>query len=164
MASHMRRGDFVRWGWSLEQGLADHLKHLKNGLNDGREVLQAILSERDQGHFERGDPLAGRFNGAGVPEPGDKFFIATDERSPGGLELIRANGAVLMEDLLTEFDRRSVGEGWPLLITDVVSILEQSLATRAAFFYGQASSSVSGGIVNMRGAEGFDPRCTFIDD
>jgi hypothetical protein len=62
----------VRWGWSLEQGLADHLKHLKNGLNDGREVLQAILSERDQGHFEKGDPFAGRFNGAGIPEPGDK--------------------------------------------------------------------------------------------
>jgi hypothetical protein len=99
-----------------------------------------------------------------IPSGIRRFFIATDERSPEGLELIRASDAVLMEDLLTEFDRRSVGEGWPLLITDVVSILEQSLGTRAAFFYGQASSSVSGGIVNMRSAEGFDPRCTFIDD
>ena len=93
-----------------------------------------------------------------------RFFIATDERSPEGLDLIRANDAILMEDLLSEFDRRSVGDGWPLLITDVLSILEQSLASRAAFFYGQASSSVTGGIVNMRGAYGFDLRCTFIED
>jgi len=49
-----------------------------------------------------------------------------------------------------------------LLFTDLLSIVEQSFASHAAYFWGQAMSSVSGGVVNLRKAEGWDPRWTHI--
>lgn len=90
-----------------------------------------------------------------------RFYIATDERSPEGLEYIRTHGAVLIQDLLFPEDRRLVG--WPLLYTDVLALLEQSIMAHAAYFYAHAMSSVAGGVVNMRGARGLDPRLTLID-
>jgi len=92
---------------------------------------------------------------------GDKFYLATDERSPEGLAYVREHGAVLIGDLLTPEDRRMVG--WPLLVTDVLALLEQSIMSHAAFFYAHAMSSVAGGVVNMRAARGIDPRMTLID-
>ena len=64
-------------------------------------------------------------------------------------------------DLLTPEDRRLVG--WPLLVTDVLAIVEQVIMSHAAYFYAHAMSSVAGGVVNMRGARGIDPRLTLID-
>jgi hypothetical protein len=68
---------------------------------------------------------------------------------------------VLAMDILTPEDQRLVG--WPLLVTDVLAVLEQVVMSRGAFFYGHAMSSVAGGVVNMRGARGMDPRLTLID-
>lgn len=67
----------------------------------------------------------------------------------------------MISDLLFPEDRRIIG--WPLLFTDVLALLEQSVMAHAAYFYAHAMSSVAGGVVNQRGARGVDPRFTLID-
>jgi hypothetical protein len=95
------------------------------------------------------------------PLPDDNFYVATDERSPEGLQAIRDGGAVLMMDLLTMEDRRDFG--WPLIFTDVMALVEQAVLFHSAFFYGHSMSSLSGVITNMRAARGADPRTIIID-
>lgn len=90
-----------------------------------------------------------------------RFFVATDERDPTGLDYMRSQGAVVISDLLTPEDRRIVG--WPLLLTDVLSQVEQVIASHGVFFSGHSMSSVAGGIANLRGARGFDPRTSVFD-
>lgn len=68
---------------------------------------------------------------------------------------------MLIYDLLTIEDRQAIG--WPLLFTDILAIIEQSLAAESAFFYGHALSSFAGGVLNIRTAMGADPRTTKID-
>ena len=64
-------------------------------------------------------------------------------------------------DLITIEDRRRFG--WPLLITDVLGVVEQDLLARGGFFYAHALSSVAGGVLNIRAANGADPRTARID-
>lgn len=90
-----------------------------------------------------------------------RFYLATDERNAGALDYFTKNGAVLIHDLLTKEDRREFG--WPLFLTDVLSLVEQAVLARAAYFVGHAMSSVSGGIVNLRAANGVDPRTTKLE-
>jgi len=63
-----------------------------------------------------------------------RFYLATDERSPAAVQFLRENGALLIGDLLTVDDRRLIG--WPLLLTDVVGIIEQAVLARSSFFVG----------------------------
>jgi len=49
-------------------------------------------------------------------------------------------------------------------VTDILSILEQAVAARSAFFVGHAVSSVSGGVVNMRGRLGMSSELVSFDD
>jgi hypothetical protein len=93
--------------------------------------------------------------------PDYRIYIATDERDPGNLAYLREHGVVRAADLITIEDRRRFG--WPLLITDVLGIVEQDLMGRGAFFYAHALSSVAGGVVNIRAASGADPRTALID-
>jgi hypothetical protein len=90
-----------------------------------------------------------------------RFYIATDERDSGNLTYIAEHGAVLVSDLLTIEDRRQFG--WPLMISDVLSILEQATLAHAAYFYAHSMSSVAGGVINMRAARGADPRTALLD-
>lgn len=63
---------------------------------------------------------------------------------------------------MTINDRREFG--WPLFFSDVVAIVEQSmLGIGAGYAYGHALSSVIGGVLNIRAAEGMDRRTTLID-
>lgn len=64
-------------------------------------------------------------------------------------------------DLITFEDRQFVG--WPLLVTDVLALLEQLVMAQSEYFYGHAMSSVAGGVVNMRAARGVDSRTYLID-
>ena len=68
---------------------------------------------------------------------------------------------MLIDDILTLEDRREVG--WPLMFTDVLAVIEQSLAVESAFFYGHVLSSFAGGVLNMRAARGADPRTALVD-
>lgn len=90
-----------------------------------------------------------------------RFYIATDERDPAALAAIAARGAVFLGDLLTPADARAFG--WPLLLTDVRALVEQAVLARAGFFYAQAMSSLAGGVVNLRGAPGADPRTAVLE-
>lgn len=90
-----------------------------------------------------------------------RFYLATDERSQDGLQYARQNGAIFISDLITFEDRQFVG--WPLLVTDVLALLEQLVMAQSEYFYGHAMSSVAGGVVNMRAARGVDSRTYLID-
>ncbi|KAH9058130.1 hypothetical protein EDB87DRAFT_1832712 [Lactarius vividus] len=162
MGAHMRRGDFVRMGWGMRMSPEDHVRHVKERLGVGR----ALLADLQHGHDWRTSDIEGAqpdLEQAMLPPPqvGDPFFIATDERDPDALRKIAAAGAVLISDLLTMEDRREFG--WPLMITDLMALVEQQLLVRSSYFYGHCMSSFSGAIVNMRGGRGADPRTMLLD-
>ncbi|KAH7928205.1 hypothetical protein BV22DRAFT_225426 [Leucogyrophana mollusca] len=161
MGAHMRRGDFVRYGWVMQTELGDHLQRIKGRLDEGRGVLRSIrpgsLStyavpnvSADQSQLQRDTPAVN-----------DKFYLATDERDPGNLAYISDHGALMASDIITIEDRQRFG--WPLVMTDVLGIVEQDLLARGSYFYAHALSSVAGGVVNVRAANGADPRTAKID-
>ena len=94
------------------------------------------------------------------PLPGDRFYLSTDERDPQGMEVIREEGGVFLTDLLTMEDRREFG--WPLLLTDVRAVLEQSVLAHSAYFCGSPMSSFAGAIINKRAVLGADLRTADI--
>jgi hypothetical protein len=96
-----------------------------------------------------------------VDLPNSRFFLATDERDPDNLDYLSEQGAILTSDLLTIEDRRAFG--WPIMVTDVLGLVEQAILAQASYFYGHVISSFAGGTINMRGAAGLDPRTTEID-
>ncbi|KAI0316207.1 hypothetical protein OF83DRAFT_283845 [Amylostereum chailletii] len=159
MGAHMRRGDFVLEGWVLMPSVEDHVNRVRMRLDGGRRQLETLENPHtyDVPDVELNPDLRTR----SPPVPDDPFYVATDERSPAGLATIRAHGAVLLPDLLTTDDRRAFG--WPLMLTDVRSVLEQELLAHSAYFYAHSKSSVSGGTVNMRAARGADPRTAWIE-
>ncbi|KAI9450405.1 hypothetical protein BJY52DRAFT_1227242 [Lactarius psammicola] len=162
MGAHMRRGDFVGFGWAMEMEPEDHIRRVKKHLDAGRSVLVDL--------HDRGDWTTCDIEGTqpdpeqatlAPPRAGDPFFIATDERDPEALRKIAAAGAVFMSDLLTMEDRRTFG--WPLMITDLMAFVEQQLLVHSSYFYGHCMSSFSGVIANMRAARGADPRTMLLD-
>ncbi|KAF9228706.1 hypothetical protein BS17DRAFT_772382 [Gyrodon lividus] len=161
MGAHMRRGDFVRYKWVMQSEFGDHLQRIKNHLNEGRNIIRSITPE-SLGTYAVPDVSVNReFMQLLPPNEGDVIYIATDERDPGNLAYLREHGAVRASDLITIEDRRRFG--WPLLLTDVLGIVEQDLLARGGFFYAHALSSVAGGVVNIRAANGADPRTAQID-
>ncbi|KAH0834894.1 hypothetical protein J3R83DRAFT_10540 [Lanmaoa asiatica] len=161
MAAHMRRGDFARIGWAMEADFAAHLARIKRHLQEGREALvsmhggEATVYNVPDAHP---DPSIVTLD---PPNPDDRYYIATDERDPENLKYLRDQGAVLITDLLTKEDHRQFG--WPILLTDVLALVEQAIMSRAAYFYAHAASSVAGGVMNLRAGLGRDPRTAFLD-
>jgi len=129
--------------------LAGHLTRIKDRLGIGRSKLEEIFRHKNKKEL------------ANLPLENDPFFLATDERTEEGLTYLRNNSAVLISDLLTIEDRRTIG--WPLLYTDVLGLVEQSLAAEAAFFYGHCLSSFAGGVLNIRTYRGLDRDTVVID-
>ncbi|KAH9058101.1 hypothetical protein EDB87DRAFT_1627498 [Lactarius vividus] len=162
MGAHMRRGDFVRFGWAMEMAPEDHIRRVKERLGAGRAVLADLQYSRNWTTCDiegaKPDPEQAMLP---PPRAEDPFFIATDERDPDALRTIAAAGAVFMSDLLTMEDRREFG--WQLMITDLMALVEQQLLVHSSFFYGHCMSSFSGAIVNMRGGRGADPRTMLLD-
>ncbi|KAG1744265.1 hypothetical protein EDB19DRAFT_1632903 [Suillus lakei] len=161
MGAHMRRGDFATLKWTMESSFEAHLARIKRHLRDGRDIL----------HFVHHGPLYtykvpfGRADRTPLlldpPADHDQFYIATDERDPTNLTYLRDQGAVLISDLLTIDDRRTFG--WSLMLTDVLSVVEQATLAHAAYFYAHAHSSVAGGVVNLRASHGADPRTALLE-
>jgi hypothetical protein len=135
-----------------------HVQRVKERLASGREILEHI-SNLVTYDLEGVMPNLEQVT-LHPPLPDDNFYVATDERSPEGLQAIRDGGAVLMMDLLTMEDRRNFG--WPLIITDVMALVEQAVLFHSAFFYGHSMSSLAGVITNMRAARGADPRTMLL--
>lgn len=168
MAAHMRRGDFVRYNFVMESSPEKHIVRVKQHLKDGRRLIESIhereealrsydipdIPGSDYEIYSREPPLAD-----------DRFYVATDERNDTVLQEFRSQGAILMDDLLTISDRRMNGPeiSWALMITDFRGLVEQVVLSRAAYFYGHTMSSVVGGVMNLRGKRGVDPRTTDVD-
>lgn len=93
-----------------------------------------------------------------------RWFLATDERSPEVLAYARAHNATLISDLLAETPHLRRLFGWPMLYTDTLGLVEQGVMARAAFFFAHYRSSLAGGVVNLRGVRGMDPRTMILDD
>lgn len=160
-AAHLRRGDFVTYGWtdnSLEkhvESVKDKLSRASSAWNDIRNGQQAHTFDIPDAHL---NPAL--FEGD-APRNDDPFYIATDERDPTALDYIRSQGGILIMDLLKPEDRNIVG--WPLLVTDILALTEQHVMARAAYFYGYGASSVAGGVLNLRAVNGWDPRTTNVE-
>jgi hypothetical protein len=138
------------WDNSIES----HMQRVKSHLAEGREILEQLgnVTVYDIEGVEPNPDLSV----LSPPLANDRFYIATDERDPEAVEVIRREGGVFLSDLLTIEDRQEFG--WPLLITDVRAVLEQSVLAHSAFFVGHLKSSVAGAIVNKRAALGADRR------
>ncbi|KZV72954.1 hypothetical protein PENSPDRAFT_603747 [Peniophora sp. CONT] len=161
MAAHMRRGDFAVLRYAAEKTIQDHLTRIKNRLENG------LISLREWGYsgwrtVEVPGITPDEFGkGADPPLEDDAFFLATDTTNERELAYVHAEGAVLLSDLMQAGDERLLG--WPAIFGDVRAQIEQEVAARAAFFYGHSMSSVAGGIANLRGARGKDPRTCYVD-
>jgi len=162
MGTHMRRGDFVKFGWAMEMDPEAHIRRVKERLQAGRTDLVDL---QDRGDWMTWDveSVQANLEQATLPPPqaGDPFFVATDERDPDVLRTFTAAGAVFMSDLLTMEDRRTYG--WPLVITDLMALFEQELLVHSGYFYGHCMSSFAGAIMNMRAGRGADPRTMLLD-
>lgn len=89
--------------------------------------------------------------------------MATDERDPKVLAIARAKNATLFHDIVDSSPQLRRLLGWPMLITDVMALVEQEVMARSAFFSAYAHSSVAGGVVNLRTVRGMDPRTMILD-
>ncbi|KAF8123741.1 hypothetical protein EV363DRAFT_1179181 [Boletus edulis] len=161
MGAHMRRGDFVRYNWAMQPDFGDHLQRINDRLDAGRDILQSITAEPLATYAIPDVAVNPELIRHHPPQKDDSIYVATDERDPGNLAYLRDHGVVRAPDLITIEDRRRFG--WPLLITDVLGIVEQDLLARATFFYAHALSSVGGGVINIRAASGADPRTARVD-
>ncbi|EJT97837.1 hypothetical protein DACRYDRAFT_24792 [Dacryopinax primogenitus] len=161
-AGHLRRGDFVQLGWALEHDIGPHLKMLTDAFEKGKETLRQIKENGDA----HAAPVPGVQLNTSVwslelPQQGDPFFLATDERGAEELAYCRAHGALLTPDIISFADRRLYG--WELLFSDIVMLVEQVIMSQSAFFYGYGASSVAGGTLNQRAARGMDPRTGVVE-
>jgi hypothetical protein len=138
-----------------------HLKRVKSRLEAGRAVLEDMhmgnITTYDIGDVE---PNLEQTT-LQPPLPDDRFYIATDERDPDALRMIRDAGGVLLSDLLEMEDKRAFG--WPLMLTDVRALVEQAVLAHSAYFYGHQLSSFAGRVENFRAVRGADRRTAILD-
>jgi hypothetical protein len=143
------------WEWNNTKA---HMQLVKHHLAVGRGILGS-LSNPTAYDIQGVEPNP-ELSVLDPPRPNDRFYVATDERDPEAVEMIRREGGVFLSDLLTMEDRREFG--WPLMLTDVRGVLEQSVLAHSAYFYGHLMSSFSGAIVNKRAALGADWRTALL--
>ena len=146
-------------GWAMEANIEDHVERVKDRLEKGRSIL-GNLENVTTYDIEDIEPNMDQIIFP-PPLPDDRFYVATDERDPDALRVIREGGGVFLTDLLKMEDRQAFG--WSLMITDVRALVEQLVLARSAYFYGHMLSSYSGRVANMRAARGADRHTTFID-
>ncbi|EJD55335.1 hypothetical protein AURDEDRAFT_140927 [Auricularia subglabra TFB-10046 SS5] len=156
LAAHMRRGDFARLHWAMSDSLEQHLHVLKTKFQNARRFLRNIKNSKLTTYVVPDVELDARIWDRKPPASNDPFFLMSDERSEEGMKYLREHGAVLVQDLLTPQDRQNFG--WPIIFTDILALVEQSLAARSDYFVGQAFSSVTGTVIELRAAKGKDPQ------
>jgi hypothetical protein len=143
----------------MEKKIEDHVQRVKNRLELGRSVL-GHLENLTTYDIENAVPDMEQ-TAFPPPLPDDRFFVATDERDPDAVRVISDAGGVFLSDLLEMEDRRTFG--WPLMLTDVRALVEQSVLAHSAYFYGHKISSYAGRVTNLRAARGADPRTALLD-
>ncbi len=133
----------------MEKSIEDHVMRVKNRLEIGRSILEHLENVTTY-DIEGVEPDMEQ-TAFPPPLPDDRFYVATDERDPDALRVISDAGGVFLTDLLEMEDRRTFG--WPLMLTDVRGILEQS----------HKLSSYAGRVANLRAARGADRHTTLTD-
>ena len=161
MAAHMRRGDFSVLRYAAEKSIQGHTTRIKDRLGNGLKTLRQWAHLGWHTVEVPGITLDEFGQNAALPLDNEAFFLATDTTDAREIAYVHAQGAVLLTDLMISGDDRLLG--WPALFGDVRAQIEQEVAARAAFFYGHSMSSVAGGIANLRGARGKDPRTCYVD-
>jgi len=149
----------VQHGWVMALTIEAHIQRVKGSLETGRSIL-VNLGNVTTYDIEGVEPNP-ELSTLSPPLPDDRFYVSTDERDSNAVEIIREEGGVFLSDLLTIEDRRKYG--WPLLLTDVRAVVEQSLLAHSAYFYGHLMSSYAGAIVNKRAGLGADRRTAVLD-
>ncbi|KAK4051272.1 Cell division control protein 7 [Microbotryomycetes sp. JL221] len=129
MGAHMRRGDFLGINWSPETTYKGHIARTQKALAKGADEMERREADR-------------------LPEPGDIFYLATDETDERALNYFRSQGAILLTDLMTRQDAERLG--WESSFTDLLALVEQHVLARSDFFVGSKMSSTTGGIINIR--------------
>lgn len=167
----------IAYGWVLNPTIEGHTQVVKNGLRAGRRVLETLNSPQVYDVPGVGLDASRRIYQNALPQDGDpyvflfyllyiahshqyRFYLATDERSPKALKYLHSNGALRIDDLLMPEDGQLLG--WPLLLTDVVALIDQAVLVHAEFLFATGLSSLTGGAINMRAARGADPRTAVI--
>ena len=143
----------------MEKTIQEHVNRVKNRLEIGRSVLEH-LENVTTFDIEDVEPDIEQIVFP-PPLPEDRFYVATDERNTDALQVISDAGGVFLSDLLEMEDRRAFG--WPLMLTDVRALVEQSVLAHSAYFYGHKISSYAGRVANLRAARGADNRTTLLD-
>ena len=143
----------------MEKTIQEHVKRVKDRLDIGRSVLEHLENVTTY-DIEDVEPDMRQLLFP-PPLPDDHFFAATDERDTDALQVISDAGGVFLTDLLEMEDRRTFG--WPLMLTDVRALVEQSMLAHSAYFYGHKLSSYAGRVANLRAARGADHRTTLLD-
>ncbi|KAG9126570.1 hypothetical protein FRC07_002943 [Ceratobasidium sp. 392] len=159
MAAHIRRGDFIRFGWAPDENLETHVGQVREKLRAGTRILSDIKKEySEKSNLTHMDMEVAQYD---LPRDDDPFYVATDEHSPHGIDTIHRLGGVLIDDLLTPEDRATCG--WEMLYSDLIALVEQIVMSRASYWNAHAMSSLAGGVVNLRAARGADSRTALLD-
>lgn len=177
----------VRYSWTLEPTVISSMDHILRRFREGAERLRTFREDGSVEVSQVPDVTPDTsFETAGTPLPGDmsvklplftsiftgmltlhqyrtRWFLATDERDPKALQYAREQNATLIHEILADMPGINRLFGWPVLYTDVLALVEQNVMARAAFFFGHSRSSVVGGVVNLRGVRGMDPRTLVVD-
>ena len=149
----------VRLGWVMEKTPEAHMERVKNRLAVGHSVLERLGNVTTY-DIENVEPDMEQTI-LPPPLPNDRFYVATDERDPDALRIFSEAGGVFLSELLEMEDRREFG--WPLMLTDVRALVEQSVLAHSAYFYGHMLSSFAGRVTNLRAARGADRRTALLD-
>jgi hypothetical protein len=88
-------------------------------------------------------------------QPGEPFYLATNERSRESLRKFRSMGAVLWEDVMQMTEVQTAIAGMSVLpsmlgFQDYVGLVEQMVCAQARLFVGTRCSSFTGQILNLR--------------
>ena len=147
----------------MERTIEEHVKRVKDRLEIGRSILAHL--EKTVTTFDIIEDVEPDKDKELIafppPLPDDRFYVSTDERDPDALRVISDAGGVFFTDLIEMEDRRAYG--WPLMLTDVRALVEQSALAHSAYFYGHKLSSYAGRVANLRAAHGADYRTTLLD-
>ncbi|CAH7666672.1 hypothetical protein PPACK8108_LOCUS1021 [Phakopsora pachyrhizi] len=152
-ASHMRRGDFIEFDWA-DKSIENSWNAITEGLADGLKILQNEPNLLKQIHDTFQTSLK-------IPNDDDPIYLATNARSQDEVTFLRTKKVVLLQDLIDEDDKKELGKIGSSFM-DTLSILEQCLIMRSAFYFGDAHSSVTGMILNRRNFYGIDERLSKV--
>ncbi|EGG07749.1 uncharacterized protein MELLADRAFT_105661 [Melampsora larici-populina 98AG31] len=124
-STHMRRGDFVNYGWAISD-IGEHYALMQKRLNASLATLEASPALLISAHKAYGTSRQ-------VPKLEDPIYLATNAKGPE-LDFLRKQNVILLNDLLDDSDRIELS--FSSHFQDTLAILEQCLMMRSAIFIG----------------------------